>query len=186
MPDLISSRLNTTDYTHTAWNRDAYGTPSGTNLYGTHPIYYDHRGENGTHAVFLLNSNGMDFKIDNTDGQHLEYNTLGGVLDFYFLAGPSPVKVAQQYSELSQKSALQPYWGLGFHQCKYGYRDVYWVAEVVANYSAAGIPLETMWTGMFTHSIEYRNTMLTYSQISITCTFAACSPSTPIGSRSSS
>ncbi|EMF07989.1 glycoside hydrolase family 31 protein [Sphaerulina musiva SO2202] len=139
-------RLMTTDYTRTAWNRDAYGTPAGTNLYGTHPIYYDHRGANGTHGVFLLNSNGMDFKIDTTDGQHLEYNTLGGVLDFYFLAGPSPVEVAQQYSEVSQKSALQPYWGLGFHQCKYGYRDVYWVAEVVANYSAAGIPLETMWT----------------------------------------
>lgn len=145
--DCIASRLMTTDYTRTAWNRDAYGTPAGTNLYGTHPIYYDHRGANGTHGVFLLNSNGMDFKIDTTDGQHLEYNTLGGVLDFYFLAGPSPVEVAQQYSEVSQKSALQPYWGLGFHQCKYGYRDVYWVAEVVANYSAAGIPLETMWTG---------------------------------------
>ncbi|KAM3421206.1 hypothetical protein BST61_g1615 [Cercospora zeina] len=139
-------RLNTTGYTRTAWNRDAYGAPPGTNLYGTHPIYYDHRGANGTHGVFLLNSNGMDFKIDNTGGQHLEYNILGGVLDFYFLAGPSPVEVAQQYSEVSQKSALQPYWGLGFHQCKYGYRDVYWVAEVVANYSAAGIPLETMWT----------------------------------------
>lgn len=136
--------LETTDYVRTAWNRDAYGAPAGTNLYGTHPIYYDHRGENGTHAVFLLNSNGMNYKIDDTDGQHLEYDLLGGVLDLYFLAGPSPAEVAQQYSEVSQKSALQPYWGFGFHQCKYGYRDVYWVAEVVANYSAANIPLETM------------------------------------------
>lgn len=28
----------------------------------------------------------------------------------------------------------------------YGYRDFYAVAEVVTNYSAANIPLETMWT----------------------------------------
>lgn len=50
--------LNTTDYTRTLWNRDAYATPPGTNLYGDHPVYYDHRGENGTHGVFFLNSNG--------------------------------------------------------------------------------------------------------------------------------
>ena len=91
-------------------------------------------------------STGMDINIDNTDGQYLEYNIIGGVLDFYFLAGPTPVEVAQQYSEVVGKSALMPYWGFGFHQCRYGMRDVYEVAEVVANYSAANIPLETMWT----------------------------------------
>ena len=32
------------------------------------------------------------------------------------------------------------------NRSRYGYRDVYEVAEVVANYSSAGIPLETMWT----------------------------------------
>lgn len=140
------SKLNTSNYTRTAWNRDAYGTPPGTNLYGTHPVHYDHRGANGTHAVFLLNSNGMNYKIDDSDGTYLEYDLLGGVLDFYFVAGPTPVEASIQYSEIVGKSAMQPYWGFGFHQCRYGYQDVYNVAEVVANYSAANIPLETMWT----------------------------------------
>jgi alpha-glucosidase len=31
-------------------------------------------------------------------------------------------------------------------QCRYGYRDVFEVAEVVHNYSVARIPMETMWT----------------------------------------
>ncbi|EMC97876.1 glycoside hydrolase family 31 protein [Baudoinia panamericana UAMH 10762] len=138
--------LNTTNYTRTIWNRDAYEVPPGTNLYGDHPVYFDHRGANGTHGVFLLNSNGMNIVIDNTNGQYLEYNTIGGILDFYFMSGPSPVQVAQQYSEVVGKSAMMPYWGFGFHQCRYGMQDVYEVAEVVANYSQAGIPLETMWT----------------------------------------
>lgn len=86
----------------------------------------------------------MNVIIDNTDGQYLEYNIIGGVLDFYFMAGPSPVEVAQQYSEVVGKSAMMPYWGFGFHQCRYGMQDVYEVAGVVSNYSAAGIPLETM------------------------------------------
>jgi alpha-glucosidase len=50
--------LNTSNYVRTTWNRDAFLVPSGTNLYGDHPVYFDHRNENGTHGVFLLNSNG--------------------------------------------------------------------------------------------------------------------------------
>ncbi|KAK4904967.1 hypothetical protein LTR49_025674 [Elasticomyces elasticus] len=88
----------------------------------------------------------MNVIIDDTDSQYLEYNTLGGVLDFYFVSGPSPVNVAQQYSELVGKSDMMPYWGFGFHQCRYGMQDVYEVAEVVANYSLANIPLEKLWT----------------------------------------
>jgi alpha-glucosidase len=108
-------RLNTTNYTRTLWSRDAYGIPQGENLYGNHPVYFDHRGENGTHAVFLLNSNGMDLKINNTAsaGQYLEYNTLGGIIDLYFLAGPTPVDVAQQYSGVVGTPVMMPYWGFG-------------------------------------------------------------------------
>ncbi|KAF1933287.1 glycoside hydrolase family 31 protein [Didymella exigua CBS 183.55] len=138
--------LNITNYTRTLWNRDAYGTPTGSNLYGSHPVYFDHRGENGTHGVFLASSQGMDIKIDDTDGQFLEYSTLGGIIDLYFLAGPSPKEVAVQYSALTGTAAMMPYWGFGFQQCKYGYRDVWEVAEVVANYTQADIPLEVMWT----------------------------------------
>jgi alpha-glucosidase len=140
-------RLNTTNYIRTLWSQDAYAIPNGANLYGNHPVYFEQR-VSGAHGVFLLNSNGMDIKLNNTDGRHqyLEYNTLGGVLDFYFLAGPTPVAVAQQYAQVAGLPAMMPYWGFGFHNCRYGYQDAYDVAEAIYNYSKAGIPLETMWT----------------------------------------
>ncbi len=140
-------RLNTTNYIRTLWSQDAYSIPEGANLYGNHPVYFEHR-STGDHAVFLLNSNGMDIMINNNNGrdQYLEYNTLGGVFDFYFMTAGSPVAISQQYAEVSGLPAMMPYWGFGFHQCRYGYQDAFEVAEVVYNYSKAAIPLDTMWT----------------------------------------
>ncbi|KAJ7778724.1 alpha-glucosidase [Mycena maculata] len=137
-------RLDPDNTTLTLWSRDAYGVPTGTNLYGNHPVYFEHR-STGTHAVLLLNSNGMDIKL--TRGA-LEYNVIGGVLDFYFLAGSQtdPTAAATQYAEIVGTPAEVPYWSFGFHQCRFGYTDYVDVAGVISNYSAAGIPLETMWT----------------------------------------
>ena len=42
------------------------------------------------HGVMLMNSNGMDVAITETK---LQYRVIGGVLDFYFLMGPTPLKV---------------------------------------------------------------------------------------------
>ncbi|KAF1849516.1 glycoside hydrolase family 31 protein [Cucurbitaria berberidis CBS 394.84] len=142
-----SLRLPTSNYVRTMWARDAGAVPQNSNLYGTHPVYYEQRaGSGNSHGVLLLNSNGMDIKINNDNGQYLEYNVVGGVIDLYFLAGPGPLDVAREYSEITQKAAMMPYWGLGFHQCRFGYKSVEEVAAVVANYRKAKIPLETMWT----------------------------------------
>lgn len=98
--------------------------------------------------MFLANSDGMDIKINNTPatGQYLEYNIIGGVFDLYFLSGPTPKEAAAQYADTVGHAVMMPYWSFGFHQCRYGMQDVYEVAGVVANYSLANIPLETMWT----------------------------------------
>ncbi|KAF2181993.1 glycoside hydrolase family 31 protein [Zopfia rhizophila CBS 207.26] len=142
-----SLKLPTSNYVRTMWARDAGGVPAGENLYGTHPVYYEYRpGSNSAHGVLLMNSNGMDIKINRENEQFLEYNVLGGVIDLYFMAGPGPFDVAREYSEITLKPAMMPYWGLGFHQCRFGYESIDEVTEVVANYSKAGIPLETMWT----------------------------------------
>ncbi|ORX95973.1 glycosyl hydrolases family 31-domain-containing protein [Clohesyomyces aquaticus] len=141
-------RLPTQNYQRVMFNAESPFIPTKSNLYGSHPVYFDHRGDKGTHGVFLLNSDPMNINISRTDaeGQYLEYNTIGGIIDLYFLAGKAPAQVSKQYADVVGYSPMYPYWTFGFHQCKYGYWDVNYVAEVVANYSTAGIPLEVMWT----------------------------------------
>lgn len=122
-------RLPPHNTTRTFWSRDAYLIPTNTNLYGNHPIYFEHR-TTGSHGVFLLNSNGIDVKINDTesvDSTTLEYNIIGGVLDFYFLAGSEedPVELPKQYSEVVGTPAEVPYWSFGFHQCRFGYTSAF-------------------------------------------------------------
>jgi len=119
-------RLDETNTTRTLWSRDAYGIPRGTNLYGNHPVYFEHRPYGGTHGVFLLSSSGMDVKLrsDYESATTLEYNVIGGVFDFYFLAGSEtdPAEVARQYAQVAGTPAEVPYWSFGLHQCRYGYK----------------------------------------------------------------
>jgi alpha-glucosidase len=118
-------RLDVVNTTRTLWARDAYGIPQGTNLYGSHPVYFEHRA-GGTHAVFLLSSSGMDVKIrSDSAGASLEYNVISGVFDFYFLAGSEtdPAEVSRQYAQVVKTPAEVPYWSFGFHQCRYGYQS---------------------------------------------------------------
>ncbi|KAJ4395256.1 hypothetical protein N0V85_006622, partial [Neurospora sp. IMI 360204] len=155
-----SFRLQTNGYKRTLWNSEAPYIPQNQNLYGSHPVYFEHRGGTGTHGVFLRSAAGMDIVIGKSDAgeQYLEYNTIGGVVDLYFLAGPGPEEVSKQYAEVVGLPAMMPYWSLGFHQCKYGWPDLEHVKQVVKNYSDAGIPLEALWD-----DIDYMDNKLDFS-----------------------
>jgi alpha-glucosidase len=123
--------LPTDNTTLTLWSRDAFGIPTGTNLYGNHPVYFEHR-DTGTHGVLLLNSDGMDIKLtkDGSGASTLEYNVIGGILDFYFFAGSKtdPTEVARQYAEVAGLPAEVPYWSFGFHQCRFGYQSMFYLS----------------------------------------------------------
>jgi alpha-glucosidase len=99
--DVDSFRRQTDNYKRTIYNVGDAFLPKQANLYSSHPIYLEMR-DGQAHGVFLASSNGMDIFIDKTETgqQYLEYNVIGGVLDFYFLAGPSPADVGRQYAEV--------------------------------------------------------------------------------------
>ncbi|XP_047314192.1 alpha-xylosidase 1-like [Impatiens glandulifera] len=137
-------KLNPND-PYTLYTTDVSAINLNTDLYGSHPVYMDLRmvgNDAFAHAVLLLNSNGMDVFYR---GNSLTYKVIGGVFDFYFFSGPTPLNVVDQYTSLIGRPAPMPYWSLGFHQCRWGYRNLSVVEDVVESYKKAKIPLDVIW-----------------------------------------
>ena len=78
--------------------------------------------------------------------QSLTWRGLGGTIDLYFYAGPSAKDVMRSYQTSTVGlPAMQQYWSLGFHQCRWGYTGWRDLQRVVDQFAKANIPLETIW-----------------------------------------
>lgn len=136
----------------TFWNRDIQD-PLDQNLYGSHNIYLEHRFDEKTsksqsHGVFLLSAAPADILLVTPPSSNvslIEYRLVGGTLDMYFFSGPSSQTVIEQYTDVIGKPTWQPAWGLGFHLCRWGYRNVSETMAAVKGMRDANIPLEVMW-----------------------------------------
>ncbi|RVX72685.1 hypothetical protein B0A52_04083 [Exophiala mesophila] len=150
------------------------GDPIDENLYGSHPFYlqtsYYEVGDGNTTTLVTDNSDDLDPSKNYTSYSHGAYlrnahgqevllrdanvtwRTLGGSIDLYFFSGPTQPEVTRQYLQVIGQPVLQPYWGFGFHQCRWGYQNWSVTEEVVNKYEQFGIPLETIW-----NDIDYMN-----------------------------
>jgi len=135
-------RLNT-ERTYTLFNTD-HPTPELLPLYGSQPFYLEKR-TSGSHAVLLLNSNAMDVVLTSTGTPSLTFKTVGGVIDLYVFVGPDSEQAIRQYHDVIGHARLHPYWILGFHQCRYGYKNIAEVEEVVNSFNKYNLPLDSMW-----------------------------------------
>ncbi|KAB2637116.1 alpha-glucosidase-like [Pyrus ussuriensis x Pyrus communis] len=136
--------------TFTFGGADIPSVQTDVNLYGSHPFHLDVRssspdgkpdGAGTSHGVLLLNSNGMDKRYD---GDRITYKAIGGVVDLYFFAGPTPELVVQQYTEL-----------IGFHQSRYGYKNVSDLEGVVAGYANAINKMQNFVNTLHNNSQKY-------------------------------
>ena len=138
---------------YTIWNRDLPGViddgrAGAKNTHGAHPMYLMREKSGLFHIVYLRNSNGMDVLLDrNNETEIITYKLTGGVIDLKFFIGneKSPEEVVKMYHQYLGGYFIQPFWSFGFHQCRWGYRDLSMIKKTLTNYHEYGMPLDTIW-----------------------------------------
>ncbi|OQR75050.1 lysosomal alpha-glucosidase-like [Tropilaelaps mercedesae] len=115
----------------------------GTRLYGTQPLYINIEADGRANGMWLLSSNALDIIL--TPGPTITYRPVGGILDFFLFTGPTPANVVQQYQEIVGKPSMVPYWALGYHLCRFGYRNTEDTRQVLQNNLNAGIRVDVQW-----------------------------------------
>ena len=76
---------------------------------------------------------------------YIKFKALGGPIDMFFFAGPTPLDVIEQYTRIIGRPAIFDYRILGFHQSRYGYKNISQIRQVTEEYEKAKIPLDTIW-----------------------------------------
>ncbi|GIQ82196.1 glycoside hydrolase family 31 [Kipferlia bialata] len=138
----------------TFWNRDPKGVKEDTNMYGSHPYYMQLTpGDKAEgefpftqHGVALLNSNAMDVFMPGNGNDRLTFRTIGGELDFLFFAGETPLEVTQAYQRTVGLPYFPPRWSFGYHQSAWEYFSIEELYDVIDNFIASDIPLDTITT----------------------------------------
>lgn len=138
----VASLAKNEHISYTFLNHDGV---KGISSYGSHPFYlmYEEQNKDEAHGVLLLNSNAMDVLF--TKEPALTYRAIGGILDFYIFLGPTATDVIRQKASAIGHTPMPPYWSLGFHLCRWGYKNTSHVREVFQANTELGIPIETQW-----------------------------------------
>ena len=107
-----------------------------------------------SHGVYNRNVHGQEILLRPSN---ITWRLLGGSIDLYFYAGPTQPQVTTSFLQSAAGlPAMQQYFTLGFHQCRWGYQNWTQLQEVVDNYAKFNIPLECIWSvcSLYQSSLE--------------------------------
>ena len=68
-----------------------------------------------------------------------------GHVDFFLFPGPSPKEVFSQFTGIVGRQQLPPLFALGYHQCRWNYRDEKDVAAVEGMFEQLDYPMDVIW-----------------------------------------
>src|SRR5712692_3052337 len=137
--------MNRRNRSFTNWNTDEFGWQESSDpLYKTIPFFIGLR--NGmAYGLFFDNTHRSVFDFGKESPDYFSFGAEGGELNYYFIAGPDPKKVVEEYTAMTGRSPLPPLWSLGYQQCRYSYYPESRAREIVKTFRDKKIPADVIY-----------------------------------------
>ena len=139
----------------TMWPNDTSGIHEdpgvgGYNAMGIHPLGFHRTAKNTFVGLLFNNINAQDLIIKSNyreSDNHvlIEHRTIGGVIDYFITLNKTPDEALISLHDVIGHPTLPPFWSLGFHQCKWGYKNDKEIRYVYNNYISHELPIDTFW-----------------------------------------
>jgi alpha-glucosidase len=137
--------MNRRNRAFTNWNTDEFGWQESTDpLYKTIPFFIGLR--NGTaYGLFFDNTYRSVFDFGKESPDYFSFGAEGGELNYYFIAGPEPKKIVEEYTAMTGRTPLPPLWTLGYQQSRYSYYPESRAREIVKTLREKKIPADAIY-----------------------------------------
>jgi alpha-glucosidase len=137
--------MNRRNHAHTMWNTDFFGwQESDDPLYKTIPFFIGIN-KGTAYGLFFDNTYRSSFDFGKESPDYFSFGAEGGELNYYFIAGPEPKKIVQQFTALVGRTPLPPLWSLGYQQSRYSYYPEARAREIVQTLREKKIPADVIY-----------------------------------------
>ena len=115
-------------------------------LYGSIPMILAHRPIGTTAGAFWNNPTETYIDIKKpTEGVTTRWISESGVFDLFLMTGPSPKQAISQFTQIVGTQGMPPLFALGYHQCRWNYKDETDVYQVDAKFEEHAFPYDVLW-----------------------------------------
>jgi len=121
-------------------------------LYGHVPLVVSQSITTGTAGAFWFNPTETFVDVEETpetgntkSSSKTHFMSESGIIDLFLLPGPDPASLYEQYAKLTGRMPLPPMFSLGYHQCRWNYRDEADVYQVHAKFEELDYPYDVLW-----------------------------------------
>jgi alpha 1,3-glucosidase len=157
LPEHASSTVLKTTHGEGAYYKDPYRLYNldvfeydldvPMSLYGAVPLIVSQSVATGTAGVFWFNPTEtfIDIVEGDAESKTSHWISESGIMDVFLIPGPTPSDVYRQYAHLTGTMPLPPMFSLGYHQCRWNYKDEQDVYQVHATFEELDYPYDVLW-----------------------------------------